>query len=335
MVRCTLSAYQYLKPVHLSCSKLIQTEFVDFYLPFSGKLRASNRWVKLAKVMPWEEVERCYAESLAGTGMGDPAKSGRIAFAALVIKEQLGISDEETVEQILENPYLQYFLGLNEFSQEHHRRINEKIIIKATESKSEQPPSDPSDQEPPGNCGKLLVDATCTPADIAYPTDLSLLNEAREKSEQIIDCFHDQIKQRMEQAPKKPRTYREKARKDYLALAKQKSPAKRKLRKAIGQQLRYLKRNLGHITIMIESHERLLCGLSDYQYDCLLVITTLYEQQHEMYTKGTHTIKDRIVSISQPHVRSNSTWQSWQEGRVWSKNLSEFSERGLRELRQT
>ena len=94
-----------------------QTEFVDFYLPFSGKLQASNRWIKLAKALPWEEVEGCYAESFADTGMGAPAKSGRIAFGALVIKEQLGMSDEETVEQILENPYLQYFLGLKEFSQ--------------------------------------------------------------------------------------------------------------------------------------------------------------------------------------------------------------------------
>jgi hypothetical protein len=43
-----------------------------------------------------------------------PAKSGRIACGALLIKEQLGITDEETVEQIMENPYLQYFLGLRE-----------------------------------------------------------------------------------------------------------------------------------------------------------------------------------------------------------------------------
>ena len=302
-----------------------QTEFVDFYLPFSGKVDASNRWVKPAKAMLWEEVERCYAEGFAGIGMGAPAKSGRIAFGALVIKEQLGISDEETVEQILENPYLQYFLGLKEFSQtalfdpsmmvhfrnrfseDHHRRINEKVIAMASKSEAEpkpeaEPTSDPSDQEPPKNSGKLLVDATCTPADIAYPTDLNLLKQAREKTEQIIDCFHDQLKQRMEQAPKKQRTYRNKARKD-LALAKQKSSSKKKLRKAISMQLRYLKRNLGHIKTMIENHKGLLCALMDYHYRSLLVINTLYDQQHEMYTKDTHTVKDRIVSISQPHVR--------------------------------
>lgn len=74
-----------------------QTEFVDFYLPFNGRLSASNRWVKLAGLVPWDEVEHCYRESFAGRGMGAPAKSGRLAYGALLIKERLGITDEETV----------------------------------------------------------------------------------------------------------------------------------------------------------------------------------------------------------------------------------------------
>ena len=54
-----------------------QTEFANFYLPFSGGLKRSNRWVKLAGMTPWDEVERCYTESLSGSGMRAPAKSGR------------------------------------------------------------------------------------------------------------------------------------------------------------------------------------------------------------------------------------------------------------------
>ena len=91
-----------------------QTEFVDFYLPFGGHLKASNRWCQLAEMVPWDEVEPCYANKLSGIGIGAPAKSGRVAYGALLIKERLGITDEETVEQISENPYLQYFLGLRE-----------------------------------------------------------------------------------------------------------------------------------------------------------------------------------------------------------------------------
>lgn len=36
------------------------------------------------------------------------------------------------------------------------------------------------------NKGTLTLDATCAPANIRYPQDISLLNEAREKLEAII-----------------------------------------------------------------------------------------------------------------------------------------------------
>lgn len=306
---------------------LKQPEFVDFYLPFSGRLNASNRWVKLAKIMPWDEVERCYSESLSGTGMGAPAKTGRMAYGALVIKERLGITDEETAEQVGENPYLQYFLGLEEyrdgnvfdpsmmvhfrarFTQEHHRLINEKLIQTSTtkpKDKSKGPEDDPpppSSSSPLKNSGKLLIDATCAPADIKYPTDLGLLNEAREKTESIIDGLHDMLVNDDPDWVQKPRTYRKNARKDYLAVAKQKKPGRKKVRKAIGQQLRYVRRNLGHINAMLERDETLLSSTSGYMYKCLLVIRTLYDQQLTMYENKTHSVADRIVSISQPHVR--------------------------------
>ena len=61
-----------------------QTEFVDLLSPFGNKLRADNRWVKLASLMPWAVVEERYAESLAGTGMGRSALPGRVAFGSLI-----------------------------------------------------------------------------------------------------------------------------------------------------------------------------------------------------------------------------------------------------------
>ena len=72
-----------------------QPEFVDFHVPFGGKLDPENRWVKLAGPVPWEAVEERYAAALAGTGMGAPPMSGRIALGALIIKERLGVTDEE------------------------------------------------------------------------------------------------------------------------------------------------------------------------------------------------------------------------------------------------
>ena len=89
----------------------------DFELPFGGKLSADNRWVKMAALIPLSEFESAYAENFP-TEMGAPAKSFRMALGALIIKEKLGISDRETVEQIRENPYLQYFIGESTSSNE-------------------------------------------------------------------------------------------------------------------------------------------------------------------------------------------------------------------------
>ena len=324
------------KSVHLAMYRndLKQTEFLDFHIPFGGKLSSGNRWVKLAAMIPWAEVEEAYKQSLEGSGMGAPAKSGRIAFGALVIKERLSITDEETVEQILENPYLQYFLGLHEFrdkplfdpsmmvhfrsrfGQKDYDAINAKIIELATganlknsiQADSENPEEgvieteSDDDEDPPAappNEGKLLMDATCTPADITYPTDLKLLNEAREKTEAYIDKLHEPFIGKK----KKPRTYRKKARRQFLSLIKQKKPGAKKIRKAIGQQLRFIKRNLAHIHCYLENDREALLRLTSYNIKCLQVIHTLYEQQLFMFQTRTHSVADRIVSISQPHVR--------------------------------
>ncbi len=294
-----------------------QLAFEDFYLPFGGKLRSDNRWVMLSKQIPWSAVEKEYIVHFSEDDLGSPAKASRIAFGALIIKEQLGITDREVVQQVRENHFLQYFLGLSSyqdtapfhdsmlthfrkrFGQEALEKINESIALKskeAEESRETLEETSPDEEEPPPK-GKLIVDATCTPADIKYPTDLNLLNEAREKTETFIDRMHG-----FRVSPnKKPRTYRQKARKAYLLVSKARAPGRKKMRKGIGQQLRYLKRNLSSITQMAE--EGLLVHLEKNQYRQLLIITELYRQQASMHRLKVHRSPDRIVSIAQPHVR--------------------------------
>jgi transposase, IS5 family len=82
-----------------------------------------------------------------------------------------------------------------------------------------------------------LIDATCTPADIRYLTDLSLLNEAREVTEKLIDEMHPPVRDGF---GAKPRMHRRKARQQFLTVAKKKRPRINKIRKAIKQQLAHL-----------------------------------------------------------------------------------------------
>ena len=91
------------------------------------------------------------------------------------------------------------------------------------------------------NSGTLMLDATCAPQHIAFPQDINLLNTSREDLEKMIDTICHDYK------IKKPRTYRDKARKDYLNLAKSKKRTRPKIRKAIKKQLNYIKRDLGYI----------------------------------------------------------------------------------------
>ena len=96
----------------------MQFDFEDFYLPFGGHLDPNNRWVRLAVLIPWDEFEESYADQFAQSGQGAPAKPFRLALGALIIKEKLGITDEETVEQIRENHYLQYLVGMEGYKDE-------------------------------------------------------------------------------------------------------------------------------------------------------------------------------------------------------------------------
>ncbi|SDJ99597.1 Transposase domain [Paenibacillus naphthalenovorans] len=147
------------------------------------------------------------------------------------------------------------------------------------------------------NKGTLMLDATCAPADIKYPTDLGLLNHAREILEDIIDVLHRPHVGAME----KPRTYREKARKSYLSVSKQRKASGKVIRKAIKKQLGYVGRNLRIIEALVKYTP--LTELSKRHYRQLLIISELYRQQREMMEKKTHIVADRIVSIEQPHVR--------------------------------
>ena len=284
---------------------------------------------------------------------GRPMKDARLVIGAVIIKHKLCLSDVETVQQIQENPYLQFFVGLPGYQTaepfvsslfvEIRKRMGETVfegfhraIIAAHEGQKPvkpEPPTPPAapaephsgiepdvassedrssmtspdETPPPDNAeptatthqGQLILDATVVEQAIRFPTDLSLLNEAREFSEQIIDALCKNLK-----VDPKPRTYRQKARSAYLAVAKQKRPGMKVLRRSLKQQLQYLRRNFGYI-------EHLLAPIPEgtplplprgllYRY---WVIQHVYAQQWDMYQSKSRRCDHRIVSISQPYVR--------------------------------
>ena len=297
-----------------------QLSFTDFNQPQGLQMNPENRWIKKAEMIPWDTIEKEYAK-LFPSRTGMPAKPLRMALGSLLIQKQYHFPDEELVEQIRENPYYQYFIGMSGYEDkipfvpsllvEFRKRLSEDVLNEINEMIIEYnaqkcDDSDSNDGDDSGsndtdstsessvNSGTLILDATCAPQNIKYPQDISLLNEVREKLEDMLCRISD------EYGFYKPRMYKKKARKDYLAFAKCRKHGAKKIRKAIKKQLQYIRRDLGYMDNLIENNNVIL---SAPDAELLDILTTVYEQQLYMFENNTHTIEDRIVSISQPYIR--------------------------------
>ena len=235
-----------------------------------------------------------------------------MALGALIIQTRFQFSDRELVQQITENPYLQYFIGLPGYQETppfdastlvlFRKRISAKMLMEANEyllqennpEKKEEdndhhnPPSgngsdDSGKTEETENKGTLTIDATCAPVYIRYPQDVSHLNEAREKLEEMIFWFHKAYGVAL------PRRDCRAARKQYLSFAKSKKHPAKQIRKALKKQLSYVKRNIGYLESFMSE------GYAPREKD---IVTN--EQQQYMYD---NMVENQIVSISQPWMR--------------------------------
>ncbi len=240
-----------------------QLTLEGFETPFEQSLNPKNRWVVLANIIPWDEISNLYLKHVGVSNTSRPRINPRIVIGSVIIKHMCNLDDRETVDQISENVYMQYFLGYSSFTNqapfdaslfvefrkrlgsEQLKAINERIVsLKANldtqQINTHQVNEGDSDacktgsgqgshlqsvqdekqhtDAPTINKWRLLMDATACPQDIAFPTDLNLLSDAREKSEYLIDLLYDPDFHKQ-----KPRTYRKLARKRYLN-AQKKNP---------------------------------------------------------------------------------------------------------------
>jgi len=320
-----------------------QLTIEEFKTPFQINLDKGNRWVILGDSLPWDAMASIYYRSMS-SDMGAPTIDARIVIGAMIIKHKLKLDDREAIETIRENMYIQYFLGLKEYTYEdvfdrslfttlRYRLGADKFdamsrqIILRSEGKDDAAKKDLDDhsnditsrkfdssndvslsakqdpikieskeivpeQKPKENKGILIVDATVADQMIVYPTDLGLLSKSREESERIIDELCKVL-----DINNKPRTYRRLARKKYLNVAKKKSKSKNEIHKAIGQQLRYLRRNLNSIDKILDTAPGMSFPLEYRDQRIYWVIQNIYDQQTKMYKEHTHSVDNRIVNI--------------------------------------
>jgi len=322
-----------------------QLTLEGFSHPFDNELNRENRWVKLADLIPWDDLASVYARNLRSNS-GRETVDIRMVIGAMIVKHKLGLSDRGTVDEIAENIYIQYFCGLRAFQKadpfEHtllvdiRKRMgsevfdgfNDRIIeaaekfkpvrkqimdrgkdkvdkndptqssTTATSSQNQGGEKDDADPTPVKNKGTLKVDATIADQMIKYPTDVELLNDAREHAERIIDEIWQEAGEK-----NKPRDYRRVARKAYLNLAKKRKKTRKDLRKAIKQQLQYLSRDIRIIHRLLDHYNQKPFPLTPRDQRLFWIMQLIYDQQQCMHQNRIKSHPNRIVNLFQPWVR--------------------------------
>jgi len=170
-----------------------------FETSFERELDKRNRWVVLSQLIPWDEICGIYLRKVPMSSTGRPAINPRIVLGSLIIKYLCHLDDRETVNQISENVYMQYFLGYSSFTSDKPfdaslfvdfrkelglatiNEINEKIVSLKTQMVSKEDTKQSKEEDSSGSTtetkeeaseshkGKIIFDATCCPQDIAYP----------------------------------------------------------------------------------------------------------------------------------------------------------------------
>ncbi len=297
-----------------------QLSIEEFKTPFRANLSADNRWVKLARVVPWDKFASVYM-SLMSSDSGRPAVSPRTVLGALIIKHLEKLDDRGVIQAIQENLYMQYFVGLEEFKVdpvfdpslfvEIRKRVGHKQfdtlsadLIRTAKGHKDQQHNKKKKKEgsdEPSNNGKLQADATVADQYITYPTDNGILNESRKKCEGLIDKLYDQSGSK----GVKPRTYRRTMDKAWLDYSKKKKKTESAHRKMTRKLLESVRRDINHINSMLDKVETRgeRFPFTHREQRLLWIIQTAYLQQKQMYDTNTHSSPDRIVSIYQPHVR--------------------------------
>lgn len=306
-----MQGYVYIcnKTLHMTkYTSQYQSKITEFNNLYSLELSQSNRWIQLGYHLPWDALVKIYISKFSDKH-GTPSTNPRWIIGSLIIKHVLSLSDEETLQIISENPYMQFFLDCNSFTPSFlfsptilvdiRKRLGNDLFNQFSDELIRISfPEKIKKDESVKNKGEMKIDATVADQYIRYPNDLGLLNEAREKTENIVDYLFEELKGKLKV---KPRTYRKVAHKRYMAEAKKRQKNIKSLRSAIRYLLNCLDRNIRSINMMLD-----MLGENTLEYKHMRefwVIQILNEQQRKMYQEKTNRCDDRIVSISQPHVR--------------------------------
>jgi transposase, IS5 family len=261
----------------------------------------NSRWGRLYDTIPWDELESCLPAICRGP---TPYFGRKGKFALMLLKHELGVSDEALIEHVNTNPCLQRFCHMHLAP---GQRIGDTGIVSRVRGYlAHQADLDQVQAILAGHWQAemnfkqvLKVDAVCYESYIRYPTDVKLLWECCEwVYKKQLFTLRKQLKVPLGKGKERFDLQHRK----YLSYAKLKHKAYKKKHRRIKSLLNLLTRGLAALQVLLNTGQ--LVGQLDqpfYQY--LRTIKQVLQQQRYLYQHPGNRVPDRIVSLHKPYIR--------------------------------
>lgn len=280
---------------------------LDLFQSSFDNIDKTNRWVALADLLPWAEIEKIYNSRLCNIVKGAGNKPARMIIGACIIKHKFNSSDRETIDMIRENPYMQYLCGLPEFTDKPlfdsslfvaiRKRITEKEINEMTtilfkrELKSKEDSHENEDDknrtttsgtkhtedkvfvDSNGNANKgvLKMDATCADAEVRYPVDVDIIHDGCKVVDRYISKICDSLHIRRVNICYNVRHW-------YLELVKRKKKGGKLVHDTISYMLGSLQVDLRRLTELFVEHTGCKKLLQPHEQRILNAVFDMYVQ---------------------------------------------------------
>ena len=222
-------------------TKTTASQQISFLMPALGEQLDGRQPLKqLAERLPWFEFEQAFGQYYSREGR--PAKPVRLMVGLLLLKQMFNQGDETVVAGWVQNPYWQYFCGMNEFQWQvpcdpsdlvyFRQRIGEAGVQRILKVSARLHGDKAQETE-------VVVDTTVQEKNITHPTDTKLAHKIIRRCWKLADRNGVKLRRR----------YRKAVRQCVMAQRWRKDPKKRK---AAHRALRKLKVMAGRLIRELE-----------------------------------------------------------------------------------
>lgn len=269
------------------------------------ELDQEHELIKIANAVDWGALSDALSKFYCPDN-GRPTKPSRAKIGLLILKHLKGLSDKNTVDEVKANIYAQYLcdVSLKEASRFIHSssltRFRQQIGVEGVRLiEDEVLKTLKKARVLRGR--KVVTDTTVMPVNIAYPTDIQLLDKVRRQAIAMLD-------QAKIFGAKTYRTYQRTARKAVIMYQKIRKHTIRARRKVQKKLLQFSRRNTNQLADAVKRIDRnkdvdspLKEQFIEKAKKFLNTAKTILAQQHEVY-RG-RPVKERIVSLHRTHIR--------------------------------